>query len=100
MLVLAQARWNPSTGQRSLREFFDEVAAPDQSTVQHAAQHAPASPQLFAQPGPDSFHLIARCANRGDFETRLADAQELADLQRSEEHTSELQSLRHLVCRL
>src|SRR5688572_32056571 len=42
----------------------------------------------------------AQRANRLDQVRRIADDLLLADLQRSEEHTSELQSQSNLVCRL
>src|SRR5262245_25847613 len=56
--------------------------------------------------GAVGYLMIDRIGVRGffsqGFEQRVASgrmSQEAADKQRSEEHTSELQSLRHLVCR-
>src|SRR5438045_6973175 len=44
--------------------------------------------------------VCAQISSRAEWETQPADRETGQQLVRSEEHTSELQSLRHLVCRL
>src|SRR5260370_19016351 len=63
------------------RKFFDGVAAADHSAFQNRAEHAPPCAQLFAKSGANRLHLIARITNRADFQTCLADAEEIANLQ-------------------
>src|SRR5258705_2840047 len=61
---------------------------------------------LFRSPIPERVDLASLHSRLDDIERRIGDIRlpEAPDLmpteQRSEEHTSELQSLRHLVCRL
>src|SRR6266849_9471730 len=61
------------------REFFDGIAAANHSALQNATEHSSAPPELSAEPWPDSFHLIARSADRADFQSGLADAEQLAN---------------------
>src|SRR5216683_5782144 len=62
-------------------KFFNGIAAADHSAFPNAAQHAPPSPQLFAKSGANCLHLIAGGAHGADFETRVSDAEETANLQ-------------------
>src|SRR5262245_62929267 len=65
------------------------------SQMNHAARAVDAEAKALA--GPGLRHVGAECANNAAIEA-VGGVQAIA--QRSEEHTSELQSLRHLVCRL
>src|SRR5437899_6207902 len=61
------------------------------------------SSDLAAEPGRWDEHQPVRCHGSRGKTIRLANGRVLRQPQsscRSEEHTSELQSLRHLVCRL
>src|SRR5437879_7489274 len=82
------ARPNPSFREELSGKFLDGVAVADHTALQHATQHAPAPPQLFAKAWANGLHLIARSANRADFQTCLADAQELANLQAIQDRKS------------
>src|ERR1700674_316788 len=62
-------------------QFFDGIATADHSAIQNATKHAPPSPQLFLKSGTNGLHQIARGAYRADFQTRFADAEDLAHLQ-------------------
>src|SRR5437899_9857782 len=77
------------------RSYTDVWASMGQEheAAERAAIFAPyqVNQALMDLAGPDSVFLHCLPAHRGE---------EVTDGVRSEEHTSELQSLRHLVCRL
>src|SRR5260370_13040390 len=75
------------------REFFDSITAANHSALQHAAEHPSAPPELSAEPWPDSFHLIARSADRADFQSGLADPEQLANAQTVHVHAVRLNIL-------
>src|SRR5262245_3907000 len=77
-LVMSQA---PQTAEQKKQD--NELVA----TVREVTERY----QDVSQVGPD-FSLLFGCVSGGDYGAM--------GLHRSEEHTSELQSLRHLVCRL
>src|ERR1039458_10866573 len=73
------------------------------SSALGGSRSAPASSMRFLMAEsvpPRSDHRPKRCGRRLDEHAVTSPTARWGQLDRSEEHTSELQSLRHLVCRL
>src|SRR5205814_10248097 len=106
-------RREPDTGARAAGEFTRRrgaISRPDRTPTETredapaprrgAARHA-LHFQRFGDDLGDGHQRVERPVGVLEDHLRLAPEQaQIAPVERSEEHTSELQSLRHLVCRL
>src|SRR3989441_3595522 len=87
-----------TTLSRSLEHFIDRFPRPDLEQLFHLVRHLD-DVALVARRHEHGLH--ARARRRGQLLLEPADREHPpAQRQRSEEHTSELQSLAYLVCRL
>src|SRR5205814_7229675 len=106
--VLAEAAANATALREEAKKLVDQthgaVAEERIQAKQRLKEMAGQADALLSQATRDAGRIVAEAEKRaqqtaGDAYNALRDKQ-LLEQARSEEHTSELQSLRHLVCRL